>query len=167
MRPKTRPRITEVGVNLDAAVAGIPSPGEPVQSVRTKKPTSQQVNRRARERQVIAVPARLAWKDQRGISRFASVVTRDVSESGVFIECRSSWPIPLYRLVQFQVEPTAARWHDLPDSLRQGRILSAVYRVSHDMKAGRYTVALRLMVEPRERGADRFSFSSTAPVHAS
>jgi hypothetical protein len=137
-----------------------------VKSSRTKTP-SQPANRRARERQAIAVPARLAWKDQRGVSRFASVITRDVSESGVFIECKSSWPIPLYRLVQFQVEPAAARRHDLPDSLRQGRILSAVYRVSQDTKAGRYTVALRLMVDPCERGEDRFSFSSTAPVHAS
>jgi hypothetical protein len=159
--------MAEVGVNLDILMVGNPTLGGPVKSVRTKKPTSQPVNRRARERQVIAVPARLAWKDQRGISRFASVVTRDVSESGVFIECPSAWPIPLYRLVQFQVEPTAARWRDLPDSLRQGRILSAVYRVSHDTKTGRYTVALRLMVDPRERAADRFSFSSIAPVHAS
>jgi hypothetical protein len=163
----TRSRMAEVGLNLDMLSDGIPTLGGPVKSVRTETPTSPPANRRARERQAIAVPARLVWKDQRGVSRFASVVTRDVSESGVFIECRSSWPIPLYRLVQFQVEPTAARWHDLPDSLRQGRILSAVYRVSHDPKAGRYTVALRLMVDPRERGADRFSFSSTAPVHAS
>jgi hypothetical protein len=138
-----------------------------VKSVRTKKPTSQRVNRRARARRVIAVPARLAWKDQRGIHRFASVVTRDVSESGVFIECQSPWQIPLYRLVQFQVEPAAAGRYDLPDSLRQGRILSAVYRVSHDTRTGRYTAALRLMVDPGEIATDRFSFSSTAPAHAS
>jgi hypothetical protein len=140
-------------VNLDTLV-GIPTAGGPVKSVRPKKPTSQPKNRRARERQVIAVPARLAWKDQRGVNRFASVVTRDVSPSGVFIECQSSWPIPLYRLVQFQVEPTAARRRELPDSLRQGRVLSAVYRVSYDTKTGRCTAALRLMVDPRERGAD-------------
>jgi hypothetical protein len=158
--------MAEVGVNLDILFVGTATLGGPVKSVWTKKPTSQP-NRRARPRQVIAVAARLAWKDQRGNNRFASVVTRDVSPSGVFIECQSSWPIPLYRLVQFQVEPTAARWHDLPDSLRQGRILSAVYRVSQDTQTGRYTVALRLMVDPRERGDDRFAFSSTAPVHAS
>jgi hypothetical protein len=140
-------------VNLDTQ-AGIPTAGGPVKSVGPKKPASQPKNRRARERQVIAVPARLAWKDQRGVSRFASVVTRDVSQSGVLIDCQSSWPIPLYRLVQFQVEPTAARWRDLPDSLRQGRILAAVYRVLRDTKTGRCAVALRLMVDPRERGAD-------------
>jgi hypothetical protein len=154
VRSKTRRSIAEVGVNLDTLVAGISTAGGPVKSARSKKPTRQPENRRARERQKIAVPARLAWKDQRGVSRFASVVTRDVSQAGVFIECQSSWPISLYRLVHFQVEPTAARWRDLPDSLRQGRILSAVYRVSHDTKTGQCTVALRLMVDPHERGAD-------------
>jgi hypothetical protein len=99
---------------------------------------------------VISVPARLVWKDQRGARRFASAVTRDVSESGIFIECQSSSPIPLYRLVQFQVEPTAARRDDLPESLRQGRILSAVYRVSHDTETGRHGIALRLIVDPRD-----------------
>src|ERR1700674_4288247 len=106
MRPKTRLHIAEVGVHLDSVIVGIRSPEGPAQSARTKKPTSQPVNRRARERQVITVPARLAWKDQRGVSRFASVVTRDVSESGVFIECPSAWPIPLYRLLHFQAGTT-------------------------------------------------------------
>jgi hypothetical protein len=120
------------------------------------------MNRRGRERQVIAVPARLMWKDQHGIRRFASVVTRDVSESGIFIECQSSWPIPLYRLVQFQVEATAARWHDLPELLRQGRILSAVYRVSQDATTGRQGIALRLMVDPQERTAEPVVARATA-----
>ena len=120
------------------------------------------MNRRARERLAIAVPARLAWKDQRGVKRYASVVTRDVSESGIFIECQSSRPIPLYRLVQFQVEPTAGRWHDLPESLRQGRILSAVYRVSQDATSGRQGIALRLMVDPQERTAEPVVARATA-----
>jgi hypothetical protein len=120
------------------------------------------MNRRARERLAIAVPARLAWKDQRGVKRYASVVTRDVSESGIFIECQSAWPIPLYRLVQFQVEPTAGRWHDLPKSLRQGRILSAVYRVSHDKTTGRRGIALRLIVDPRDRAAEQTVAQATA-----
>jgi hypothetical protein len=154
--------MAEISVNRDAGVPGITAPGGPVQSIRTNQLTSQPENRRTRERQVIAVPARLAWKNQRGLSRFASVVTRDVSESGVFIECHSSWPIPLYRLVQFQVEPTAERWHDLPDSLRQGRILSAVYRVSHDTRTGRYGIALRLMVDPRDGTAEQAEVAATA-----
>ena len=57
-----------------------------------KPPTT---NKRAAERRSIVVPARLAWKDHRGISRFASVVTRDVSDYGVFIECGPSLSIPL------------------------------------------------------------------------
>jgi hypothetical protein len=51
----------------------------------------------ARESERIAVdlPARLTWKDQRGTTRFASVVARNVSEFGVYasagrrFRCRS------------------------------------------------------------------------------
>jgi hypothetical protein len=136
--------------------------GGRVKSIGTQKPASHPMNRRARERLAIAVPARLAWKDQRGVKRYASVVTRDVSESGIFIECQTSWPIPLYRLVQFQVEPTAGRWHDLPESLRQGRILSAVYRVSHDTTTGRRGIALRLIVDPGARVAEPIVAGATA-----
>ena len=50
------------------------------------------------------LPARLTWKDQRGTTRFASVVTRNVSEFGVYVECQSPVSIPLFRLVQFQLE---------------------------------------------------------------
>jgi hypothetical protein len=42
---------------------------------------------RAAERRPISVPARLTWKDASGAVRFASVVTRDVSDAGVFVEC--------------------------------------------------------------------------------
>jgi hypothetical protein len=129
-------------------------PGGAVKQSKNKL-TSQQTNRRATERRALAVAARLAWKDQRGVSRVASVVTRDVSESGVFIEGQSRWPIPLYRLVQFQVEPTAGRVPDLPELLRHGRILSAVYRVSHDTKTGDYGIALRLMVDPQLSSAEQ------------
>jgi hypothetical protein len=122
--------------------------------IRVRTPTIQLVNRRASQRHAIAVPARLAWKDQRGVRRFASVVTRDVSASGIFIESLSPLRIPLYRLVQFQVEPTAARRHGLHQSLCQGRVLSAVYRVSHDVQTGQHGIALRLMVDPRERSAE-------------
>ena len=36
--------------------------------------------------------------------RFASVMTRDVSDAGVFVECEAGAAIPLYRLVHLQVE---------------------------------------------------------------
>ena len=59
---------------------------------------------RGRARGASPLPARLTWKDQRGTTRFASVVTRNVSEFGVYVECQSPVSIPLYRLVQFQLE---------------------------------------------------------------
>jgi hypothetical protein len=113
------------------------------------------IDKRTSERRALTLPARLAWTDQRGINRFASVVTRDVSDSGVFVESQSALSIPLYRLVHFQVEPTVLRAsNDLPESLRQGRILSAVYRVSHAGKHSRHGVALRLMVAPKRQLAE-------------
>ncbi len=108
-------------------------------------------NKRASERRPLQVPARLMWKDQRGTTRFASVVTRDVSELGVFVECQSAVSIPLFRLVQFQVERDVRDGSNqpLPTALRQGRILSAVYRVTPGTPAGRQGLALRLMVDPK------------------
>ena len=105
-------------------------------------------DQRGAERRVISVPARLAWKDQRGVSRFASVVTRDLSDLGVFVECQSSLSIPLFRLVQFQFEPHVRPSFELPEALSQGRILSAVYRVTHAARNAPYGLALRLMVNP-------------------
>jgi hypothetical protein len=111
-------------------------------------------NQRSTERQAVAFPARLTWKDQRGATRFASVVARNVSDYGVYVECNSIVPIPLYRLVQFQLERDARESDALPDALKQGRILSAVYRVSAPTPAGKpQGFALRLMVDPRRRPA--------------
>src|SRR5262245_54581525 len=108
-------------------------------------------DKRASERRPVQVPARLMWKDQRGTTRFASVLTRDVSELGVYVECQSAVSIPLYRLVQFQIERDIrdASNQPLPTALRQGRILSAVYRVIPGTPAGRQGLALRLMVDPK------------------
>ena len=110
------------------------------------------VNHRAAERRAVALPARLTWKDQNGSVRFATVITRDVSELGVFVECHSAVSISLYRLVQFQLEREVREADALPDSFRQGRILSAVYRVSPATKSGTpQGLALRLMVDPKRR----------------
>ena len=78
----------------------------------------------------MTLPARLTWKDQRGATRFATVVTRNVSEFGVYVECQSPVSIPLYRLVQFQLERDATESDALPGALQSGRVLGAVYRVS-------------------------------------
>ena len=101
------------------------------------------------ERRPIALSARLTWKDQRGATRFATVVTRNVSDFGVYVECQSPVSIPLYRLVQFQLERDVRDSDALPGSLQQGRVLSAVYRVSPPSPSRLQGLALRLMVDPR------------------
>ena len=93
-------------------------------------------NQRGAERRAVAFPARLTWKDQHGATRFASVVARNVSDYGVYVECHSIVSIPLYRLVQFQLEREARESDALPEALRQGRVLSAVYRVSRSDAGG-------------------------------
>ena len=112
-------------------------------------------NKRAAERRSVSLPARLTWKDQRGTTRFASVVTRNVSELGVYVECQGTVSIPLYRLVQFQLERDVRESDPLPAALRSGRILSAVYRVTPPAaNGGRQGLALRLLVDPKRRGVE-------------
>jgi hypothetical protein len=110
-------------------------------------------NKRSSERRALTLPARLTWKDQRGTTRFASVVTRNVSDYGVYVECQSAVAIPLYRLVQFQLEREVRDADALPESLRTGRVLSAVYRVSPPSRSVPQGFALRLMVDPRRAAA--------------
>jgi hypothetical protein len=93
----------------------------------------------------------LTWKDQRGATRFASVVARNVSQYGVYVECQSPVSIPLYRLVQFQLERDVRESDALPRSLQHGRVLSAVYRVSPPSPSKPQGLALRLMVDPRRQ----------------
>jgi hypothetical protein len=110
--------------------------------------------KRATERIDVTLPARLTWKDQRGAARFATVMTRNVSEHGVLVECQSAFSIPLYRIVHFQLERDIRELGALPLSLRQGRILSAVYRVSPATAGGApQRLALRLMVDPKRQPA--------------
>jgi hypothetical protein len=107
-------------------------------------------DKRVSERKDINIPERLTWKDQRGTTRFVSAVTRNVSEYGVYVECQSPVSIPMFRLVQFQLERAVRVSDGLPVSLRTGRVLSAVYRVSAGSTSGRpQCLALRLMVDPK------------------
>jgi len=106
---------------------------------------------RASDRRNVTLPARLTWKDQRGTTRFAAVVTRNVSEHGVYVECQSPVSIPLYRLVQFQLERDVRQGDQLPVALQQGRVLSAVYRVSGGSPSKPQGIALRLMVDPKRQ----------------
>jgi hypothetical protein len=114
-------------------------------------PTRADANKRGTERRTVALPARLTWKDQRGTTRFATVIARNVSDFGVFVECQSPVSIPLFRLVQFQFERDA-REAEL-SHLQHGRVLSAVYRVSPPVGSRPQGLALRLMVEPRRNVA--------------
>jgi hypothetical protein len=121
------------------------------QTPTSSAPRSQRIGNRRK----IRVPGRLTWRDASGTLRFASVVTRDVSELDAFVECEMPASIPLYRLVHFQVEKTARNGHDLPAALQQGKVLSAVYRVG-PYKSTTGTpqgYALRLLVEPKRNPA--------------
>jgi hypothetical protein len=122
-----------------------------------------QEDKRAGKRRTLALPARLTWKDQRGATRFASVVMLNVSEHGAYVECQSAVSIPLFRLVQFQLEREVRESDLLPEALREGRILSAVYRVSPADRSGTpQGLALRLMVDPRRRAAETAEVRATA-----
>jgi len=133
--------------NLETLVKHIWTTPEP-----PKRPENDK-NKRSFERRAIELPARLTWKDQRGATRFANVVARNVSEFGVYVECRSAVSIPLFRLVQFQLERDVREGDRLPAALRHGRVLSAVYRVSPPSTGEPQGFALRLMVDPRRTAA--------------
>jgi hypothetical protein len=115
-------------------------------TTRTKAPIA-----RIGARRKIALNGRLTWRDGSGTLRFASVVTRDVSDVDVFVECQMPASIPLYRLVHFQIERQGREITDIPAVLQQGKILSAVYRVGPYRSATGTPqgYALRLLVEPR------------------
>jgi hypothetical protein len=106
--------------------------------------------RRNTERTALRVPGRVTWRDSRGMTRFASVVTRDISDRGVYLECRGSQAIPLHRLVYLQLERDARELGGLPHTLTDGRVLSAVYRVgpSEPTTGTPSGYALRLLLDP-------------------
>ena len=105
-------------------------------------------------RQPLGVTGRVVWKDGRGATRFNSVVIRDVSETGAYIESVSGAAIPLFRLVSLQVE-RSGQAETLPTTLKNGRVLSAVYRVGPSRQSTGVPegYGLRLLVEPRRRAA--------------
>jgi hypothetical protein len=132
-----------------------------IQTVATPQTESTLSQQRIGERRRVRVPGRLTWRDASGTLRFASVVTRDVSDVDVFVECQVPASIPLYRLVHFQVERPARECGDLPAVLQQGKVLSAVYRVGpYKSSTGTpHGYALRLLVDPRQ-GRPRFSVAN-------
>jgi hypothetical protein len=112
---------------------------------KTPKPAALRAERRA-----LALPGRVTWKDARGTARFASVITRNVSDTGVFIEWSEPTSIPLYRLVSFQLERDARNIDGVPTVLKLGKVLSAVYRSGAFQKSTGTPdgYGLRLLVEP-------------------
>jgi hypothetical protein len=125
-----------------------------VENTWIREPKSSERQRRVTDRVEFTAPARLTWKDQRGTTRFASVVTRNVSEYGVYVESSTPLAIPLYRLVQFQLERQTQDGQRVPSTLRDGRALSAVYRITPPTPSGsRQGFALRLMVDPKKHVA--------------
>ncbi len=110
----------------------------------------QRTHQRLSDRRPVQVSGQIVWKDARGTTRLSRVVTRDVSEVGVSVDCINGSPIPLYRLVYFQVDKAERSHAALPESLRRNAVLAAVYRVAPPSGStgvpGGY--ALRLLVEP-------------------
>lgn len=126
------------------------------QRLRLVQGLQSRTEKRASERRRVQVPGQIVWKDARGSTRMASVLTRDVSEHGVSVECLGGTPIPLYRLVFFHLDRDARQRLDLPPSLRKPSILSAVFRVGPCSQAtgAPSEYALRLLVEPERRPGD-------------
>ena len=77
-------------------------------------------------------------------------MTRDVSDAGVFVECEAGAAIPLFRLVHLQLERAAGGNAQLPSKLREGRVLSAVWRVAPCRRSTGTPsgYALRFLVDP-------------------
>jgi hypothetical protein len=102
------------------------------------------------DRRQLRVHGRLTWRDANGALRFVSVVTCDVSDVDVYVECQMPTSIPLYRLVHFQIERPAREQTALPSALRRGKVLCAVYRVGlfRPTTGTPHGYALRLLIEP-------------------
>jgi hypothetical protein len=118
--------------------------------VADKRNVTRKTIQRSSERRAVSLPARLTWKDASGAVRFISVTTRDVSDAGVFVECDAGAAIPLFRLVHLQVERATRGSESLPMQLREGRVLSAVWRVAPCRRSTGTPsgYALRFLVEP-------------------
>ena len=129
--------------------------------LRTATQSTHRDHDRAVERTSVTLAARLTWKDQQGATRFASVTARNISELGVYIECQTPLAIPMYRLVQFQLERDDRMVAQVPRALRDVRLLSAVYRVVPPSANRPQGLALRLLIDPKHLAAQE-----TAPRRA-
>jgi hypothetical protein len=124
---------------------------------------------RASERKEMVVPGQIVWKDARGTTRMVPVVTRNVSDEGVLVDCLGGGAaIPLYRMVYFQVERADRERRDLPAALRKTNVLAAVFRVGpcSPVTGAPTEYALRLLVEPEQKALAMPPVRRSAPVVA-
>jgi hypothetical protein len=108
-------------------------------------------DQRVSQRLSLRLPGQLVWKDARGSTRLARIVTRDVSSHGIAVDCLDGGSIPLHRLVYVQLDRAVRETaEELPDALRRPAVLSAIYRVgpASQSTGTPETYALRLLVEP-------------------
>jgi hypothetical protein len=125
------------------------------QRLRLVQGTVSRSEKRSTDRQPVVVSGQILWKDAKGTTRMVPVVTRDVSEHGVAVECHGGTAIPLYRLVYFQLDKDVRNRPDLPALLRKPNVLSAVFRVGpcSDVTGAPSEYGLRLLVDPECRAA--------------
>ena len=143
---------SDTGLHIDMSLGETPLSRSDIviQTAPPPQTLTAPAHERIGHRRKLKVPGRLTWRDASGTLRFASVITRDVSDFDAFVECQVPTSIPLFRLVHFQIERPARGCADLPSVLQQGKVLSAVYRVG-PYKSATGTpngYALRLLVDP-------------------
>jgi hypothetical protein len=140
-------------IQLSASI--IPEGIKMEQRLRLVQGTSGRPERRITDRQRIAVPGQILWKDAKGHTRMMSVVTREISEMDVTVECVGGVAIPLYRMVYFQIDREARHRMDLPGVLRKSSVLSAIFRVGacSDTTGAPTEYGLRMLVEPKREPA--------------
>jgi hypothetical protein len=125
------------------------------QRLRLVQGSGNRAEHRGAERHRIAVPGQIVWKDAKGATRMVHVVTRDMSENSVSVECHGGAAIPLYRMCYFQVDREARNRFDLPDAVRKGSVLSAIFRVGacNGETGSPSEYGLRLLIEPARQAA--------------
>ena len=137
------------------------------QKLRLVQGVSGRVEKRSTERRRLQVAGQIIWKDGRGQTRLAAVTTRDVSEHGASIECRSELNLPLYRMVYFQVDRHLRNRADLPEALRKHSVLAVVFRIGPCSEAtgSPSEYGIRLMVEPKRAAVTRPAITRPAVTH--
>lgn len=118
-------------------------------------PAGAAAEKRKAERRPLAIPGHIVWLDAGGRTQMASVVTRDVSELGVRVECLQGPAIPLFRIAYLQLDRVTRGRADLPRALRKSNVLSAIFRVGEcsPCTGAPTEYALRLLHEPGSQEA--------------